>query len=955
MKINEEQTILFDNPQENTGPVTCLGLTFTNDEERREYFREELRKKLSQLTGMEGYPVGNDESIIALSDPPYYTVCPNPWITELLNEWEKTKSESDANVQLINEPYIADVSEGKNDPIYNVHTYHTKVPHKAIMRYILHYTKPNDIVFDGFAGTGMTGVAAYMCGNKNEIESLGLGIEDDGAIYSYKKDENNKVEKELVSKVGRRRAVLNDLSTVASFISYNYNTPLSKHDYLSVINQVSHDVKEQYELLYSTIATDDLEVKERLVAEINKLQSKQELLQVMEANKEHMGYINYVVWSDVFICPECSSEINYYENAVDYDNHNVKKDFDCFHCGAKLQKKSLDRVWITKYDAELNETVKQAKQVPVKINYTFKSRRYDKSPDAFDMAFNQAVDELFSLDGVPTDALPHGYNTKQPIESHGLTHVHHFYTKRNLIVINELMKRLETKYKWSVTSFISRNATKMNRFVINRHNPKGRINGPLTGTLYIPSLVVEQNILDLFKDKTINTEWEVSGNVVQTISTTNLNLPDESIDYIFIDPPFGANIMYSEVNFIWESWLKVRTNNKDEAIQNNVQKKELSDYKTLMQEAFKECFRILKSGKWMTVEFSNTQASVWNAIQSAIQEAGFVIANVSFLDKKHGGIKAMTNTTSVKQDLVISAYKPAEELVNPSGADDVLVWDFITSHLQYLPTFIGRLGEGQYISERDPRILYDRMLAYFLKFGKSIPYSSGEFQERLTKMYYIQDGMVFLKDQVLEYERKKMLVKDFAQMSLFVTDENSAIQWLKQQLMKKPQSRQELHPAFMKEIQHIAKHEILPELDDLLEQNFLVYDGKDAVPDQIMSYLNKSFNREVRGLGKDHQDVKERGKNRWYVPDPNKQADLEKLREKALLREFESYKEEISGNKKRLKQFRTEAIRTGFKKAWSDKDFETIVKVGERLPEKVLQEDEKLLMYFDNAQIYLGM
>jgi hypothetical protein len=60
----------------------------------------------------------------------------------------------------------------------------------------------------------------------------------------------------------------------------------------------------------------------------------------------------------------------------------------------------------------------------------------------------------------------------------------------------------------------------------------------------------------------------------------------------------------------------------------------------------------------MTVEFSKTQASVWNAIQSALQEAGFVVANVAALDKKQMSFKAVTTTTAVKQDLIISAYKP---------------------------------------------------------------------------------------------------------------------------------------------------------------------------------------------------------------------------------------------------------------------------------------------------------
>jgi len=62
-------------------------------------------------------------------------------------------------------PFAADIKEGKNDPIYNAHSYHTKVPPRSIIPYILHYTKPGDLVLDLFCGSGMTGVAAQMCAN----------------------------------------------------------------------------------------------------------------------------------------------------------------------------------------------------------------------------------------------------------------------------------------------------------------------------------------------------------------------------------------------------------------------------------------------------------------------------------------------------------------------------------------------------------------------------------------------------------------------------------------------------------------------------------------------------------------------------------------------------------------------------------------------------------------------
>lgn len=125
--------------------------------EKRKLTKEDIDK----VRNIEGFPIGTDEDIIALSDAPYYTACPNPFIKDFIDENGTPYDEETDDYHC--EPFAADVSEGKTDPIYMAHTYHTKVPHKAIMQYILHYTKPGDIVLDGFCGTGMTGVAAQSC------------------------------------------------------------------------------------------------------------------------------------------------------------------------------------------------------------------------------------------------------------------------------------------------------------------------------------------------------------------------------------------------------------------------------------------------------------------------------------------------------------------------------------------------------------------------------------------------------------------------------------------------------------------------------------------------------------------------------------------------------------------------------------------------------------------------
>ena len=82
------------------------------------------------------------------------------------------------------------------------------------------------------------------------------------------------------------------------------------------------------------------------------------------------------------------------------------------------------------------------------------------------------------------------------------------------------------------------------------------------------------------------------------------------------------------------------------------------------------------------------------------------------------------------------------------------------------------------------------------------------------------------------------------------------------------------------------------------------------------------------------------------MPDPNKAGDLEKLRERSLLKEFEEYR---TSSQKRLKVFRLETVRAGFKKAWQERDYATIIAVARKIPENVLQEDPKLLMWYDQA------
>ena len=933
------QNSLFDAlPEEArkpSGPVTCLGMTFENDEARRAHFTEELRKKLQdpEFRKIEGFPIGSDEDILNLSDPPYYTACPNPWITDFIAEWEARQPGQPEGYHYHREPFAADVSEGKNDPIYNAHSYHTKVPHKAIMRYILHYTEPGDIVFDGFCGTGMTGVAAQMCGDRDVVMSLGYQVKQDGTILQEEINEDGKKIWKPFSKLGVRRAVLNDLSPAATFIAYNYNTPVDVATFEKEAKLILKEVEEECGWMYKTLHTDG----------------------------KTKGKINYMVWSDVFVCPECANEVVFWEAAVDKEAGKVKDTFPCSHCNTELTKRNMERAWTTKFDKALNDTVRQAKQAPVLINYTVQGSkgRFEKIPDAVDLALIEKIENADIPYWFPTDRMMEGKETRRN-DPAGITHVHHFYTKRNLRVLAAIRKRSSSNF------LISQFAMWWTLTKLYRYRWAGGIagagGGPMAGTLYIPSLIKEIPVLvsanDVF-NKNIRKKKLFSDFSKQLLSTSSagwVNQNNYSVDYIFTDPPFGANLNYSELSFIWESWLKVFTNNKPEAIENSVQKKGPEEYRQLMTSCFKEAYRVLKPGRWMTVEFSNTKASVWNSIQTALTEAGFLVANVSALDKQQGSFKAVTTPTAVKQDLVISAYKPNggfEERFQKEAETEEGVWDFVRTHLKYLPVTKHQGALLQFVPERDPRILFDQMVAYYVRKGYPVPISSQEFQIGLTQRFIERDGMYFLPDQVAEYDRKKMTSGGMTEtIEMFVKDEASMIQWLRQLLKQKPQTFADINPQFMQQLGGWDKNEAQLDLRELLNQNFLSYDGKGPVPEQIHAYLSSNW-KELRNLPKDDPALIAKAQDRWYVPDPNKAGDLEKLREKALLKEFDEYRQR-KGKFKRGETFRMEAIRAGFKKAWQERDYQTIINVAEKIPNKVLEEDPKLLMWYDQAVTRMG-
>jgi DNA modification methylase len=869
--------------------ITVLGKTFNSEEERRVYFRAALREKLPELKKMEGFPIGEDDDILNLSDPPYYTACPNPWLNDFIAQWESKKEEleqkgirqPDFKVEI---PYASDVSVGKNNPVYKAHSYVTKVPHPAIMRYILHYTQPEDIVFDGFSGTGMTGVAAQLC----EIPPKSIEIKI-----------NSENEKQI--NWGNRNFIGNDLSVLAGFIANHYNNKIfNTVKFRNDIEILLSQLKEKYGWIYETIHSD----------------------------KKTVCETDYIVWSDKFICNNCSNEIIYWDAAVNNEESKINDYLKCKNCDAISKKRALQKVYKTVIDR--NGTKKVIDTVPVLIKYSYRGKSYLKKPDEYDFKKLEEIrDYEITLD-YAIKRMPIGGETRRN-DKNGLKFTDDFFTKRNLIVLTELYHVLEYDYHIIFTALLNR-ATKLNCTVMSNYfkQLKGNTVGgwagkPREGTLYLPSISTEVNILKTIKSrlssiiklKTYISNFKINTSVINTASSSNTSLLDNSVDYIFTDPPFGANRAYSELNFITEDWLNVITNNKEEAIENRVVNKSLIDYFSLMNSCFTEFHRILKPGKWMTVEFSNTNSSVWNGIQTSIQKAGFVISNVSALDKKQGSIQAVTTPTAVKQDLIISCYKPSskfDEKFQQHQYSEVAVWDFVEEHLEHLPVHLEKDNSTTAIIERNPKILFDRLIAFYVQRGLPVPIDAGNFQKGLRERFIERDGMFFMQEQAAEYDVKKQAAPNFVQLSLLVSSEQDGVLWLRNLLETKSLAYQDIQPQWMQALAGVRKGDMIPELMSILEENFLKDD-----------------------------------KGKWYLPDVENEIDLEKLRTKRLLKQFDGYKELALKPKGKLKEVRVEALRAGFKHCYQTADFKLIVLIGDKIPNNLLMEDEVLLQFYDIA------
>ncbi|MGD0951048.1 MAG: DNA methyltransferase [Methanotrichaceae archaeon] len=511
-------------------PVECLGMTFENDEARRSYFLKKLRERLKdpEFRKIEGFPIGEDEDILALSDPPYYTACPNPFIEDFINHFGRP---NDTKMLYRREPLAVDINQSRNSVLVNAHSYATKVPPQAVVRYILHYTKPGDVVLDTYCGTGMVAVAAQL------VESPPLEIKNE---LEQEWETNGLTKPDW----GPRNVVIQDLSPAATFIAANMTGNDDLKEFESKAESIALQLEKKYGWMYQTRHTDG-----RFVG------------------------VDATLWSDVFVCQECNEEVVYWDAAVDMNDSKMLDVFECPNCRTQLRKRDIKHSMVTHFDPFIGATQKLPKQVPVLIVYYVDGHKFYKIPDAEDKLLVEKIRSIAPDQWFPIVKMMHrgekwGDTWRSGVHQ-GINHLHQLFTYRNLLSLAFAWNYADSnRLRFMLTALMYKSSILCSPLMSNffaehdGHNRGGWIGKERSGTLFRPSISSEVPIYNQMRTRMKSVAVQArshNGLFISTRSATSTSLPDCSVDYIFIDPPFGANRYYSELNFMWEAWIRVFT------------------------------------------------------------------------------------------------------------------------------------------------------------------------------------------------------------------------------------------------------------------------------------------------------------------------------------------------------------------------------------------------------------
>ena len=280
--------------------------------------------------------------------------------------------------------------------------------------------------------------------------------------------------------------------------------------------------------------------------------------------------------------------------------------------------------------------------------------------DAFRAAFDEieyhckeAINEVYSMADEEVEDLEIRYWYPEGIKlpkNADAKYIEELFTKRQLFSLSLLLHRINQLADSTIKNLMkftfSATLNKTNLTFSSTHGRSaGRGNSGIMHRYryWIPPKTLDLNVWEQFEQKFKNTvkvkletNLEIGGDKntisIFNASATALNdfVSDESIDYIYTDPPYGQHIAYLDLSTMWNAWLDFEVDDQTkqlEAIEGGDLNKSKQDYIALLELSIDEMFRVLKFDRWLSIVFAHKDPAYWDAIVKSAQAAGFEYVN----------------------------------------------------------------------------------------------------------------------------------------------------------------------------------------------------------------------------------------------------------------------------------------------------------------------------------------
>ncbi|MBQ2902745.1 MAG: DNA adenine methylase [Agathobacter sp.] len=177
----------------------------------------------------------------------------------------------------------------------------------------------------------------------------------------------------------------------------------------------------------------------------------------------------------------------------------------------------------------------------------------------------------------------------------------------------------------------------------------------------------EQEIFELFFDKTddyMNQHLDLING-----SATDIPIEENSVDYVFIDPPHANRILYMEQSLMWNAWLELDSNINwnDEIIVSEAKdrkEKNTDNYNELLDSAFAEISRVLRPGKYFSMAFNCLDDDMWIDILNLFVAHGFEIRDIVPLEYSATSVIQDNRKNALKTDFVLTFQNTGNEEIS---------------------------------------------------------------------------------------------------------------------------------------------------------------------------------------------------------------------------------------------------------------------------------------------------